>query len=338
MYYDGTKLLSLKDIDGNKPEIYITSTNRTAGKTTFFNRYLLKRFINHGEKFMLIFRFVNELQNVNIAFFKDIQSLFFPDYVMTERKMNKGLYVQLELNGEPCGYAVAINSSEKIKKISHVFSDVQRLLFDEFQSKSNLYVKDEVDKLISIHTSISRGRGKMSRYVPLIMCGNNTSLLNPYYTALGISNKLNKNTKYLRLKGCVVENIINNEAKNALENSTFNQAFNMKINRHESENIYLDDNLSLIEKINGDNKYICTLKNGEDFFSLRIYEDVIYCGYNVDKTFPTKFAVGSENIDGIFQLQDNILVIKLRNLFNKGFFRFKDSKCKETVIKFLSIR
>lgn len=28
LYYDGTKLLSLTDISGNKPEIYISTSNR----------------------------------------------------------------------------------------------------------------------------------------------------------------------------------------------------------------------------------------------------------------------------------------------------------------------
>ena len=42
-YYDGTKLLSLNDIDGNRPEIYICTSNRSAGKTTWFNRYVVRR-------------------------------------------------------------------------------------------------------------------------------------------------------------------------------------------------------------------------------------------------------------------------------------------------------
>lgn len=39
MYYDGTKLLSLKDADGNKPEIYLCVGNRTAGKTVFLKDF-----------------------------------------------------------------------------------------------------------------------------------------------------------------------------------------------------------------------------------------------------------------------------------------------------------
>ena len=38
IYYDGTKLLSLPDANGNKPEIVVCVSNRSAGKTTFFNR------------------------------------------------------------------------------------------------------------------------------------------------------------------------------------------------------------------------------------------------------------------------------------------------------------
>lgn len=34
-FYDGAKLLSLKDIDGNTPEIYMCTSNRNGGKTTY---------------------------------------------------------------------------------------------------------------------------------------------------------------------------------------------------------------------------------------------------------------------------------------------------------------
>ena len=62
-YYDGTRLLSLMDVNGNKPEIYMCTTNRSGGKTTWYNRYCIKRFINYKEKFMLLFRFNYELDD-----------------------------------------------------------------------------------------------------------------------------------------------------------------------------------------------------------------------------------------------------------------------------------
>ena len=51
IYYDGTKLLSIKDINGNTPSLYICTSNRSAGKTTYFNRLLVNRFLDKGEKF-----------------------------------------------------------------------------------------------------------------------------------------------------------------------------------------------------------------------------------------------------------------------------------------------
>ena len=56
-YYDGTKLLSLQDINGNRPELYMCTTNRTGGKTTYFSKYLVNKFLKKNEKFVLIYRF-----------------------------------------------------------------------------------------------------------------------------------------------------------------------------------------------------------------------------------------------------------------------------------------
>ena len=57
-YYDGTKLLSLSDIDGNKPEIYMVTTNRTGGKTTYFGRMFINAF-KKGAKNSLYFIVLN---------------------------------------------------------------------------------------------------------------------------------------------------------------------------------------------------------------------------------------------------------------------------------------
>ena len=40
-YYNGNKLLNLRDIDGNVPEIYLSVGNRSSGKTTYFNKLMV---------------------------------------------------------------------------------------------------------------------------------------------------------------------------------------------------------------------------------------------------------------------------------------------------------
>lgn len=54
-------------------------------------------------------------------------------------------------------------------------------MFDEFQSENNDYCPNEVQKFISVHTSVARGQGKQLRYVPVYMLSNPVTLLNPYY-------------------------------------------------------------------------------------------------------------------------------------------------------------
>ena len=49
-YYDGTKILSMLDINGNKPELYLITSNRSGGKTTYFGRLCVNRFKKKGEK------------------------------------------------------------------------------------------------------------------------------------------------------------------------------------------------------------------------------------------------------------------------------------------------
>ena len=94
-FYDGTKLLSMKDLSGNKPEIYMVTTNRTGGKTTYYGRLLVNKFLKDGEKFGLIYRYNYELDDVSEKFFKDIGSLFFKEYTMRSERRASGIFHEL---------------------------------------------------------------------------------------------------------------------------------------------------------------------------------------------------------------------------------------------------
>lgn len=190
-FYDGTKLLSMLDINGNKPEIYMCTSNRSAGKTTYFGRLCVNRFLKHGEKFMLIYRFNYQLDDCADKFFKDINTLFFQGSIMQSKRRASGAYHELFLDEKSCGYAVSLNSADGLKNYSHLFSDTMRMMFDEFQSETNHYCSEELRKFISIHTSVSRGQGQQIRYVPVYMISNPVSIINPYYVEMGISARLN---------------------------------------------------------------------------------------------------------------------------------------------------
>lgn len=340
-YYDGTKLLSLKDINGNKPEIYMCTTNRTGGKTTYFGRLCVNAFLKKGEKFGLIYRYNYELDNVVEKFYKDIGSLFFHGHEMTAKRRASGIFHELFLDDKSCGYALSLNSADQIKKYSHLFNDIERMIFDEFQSETNHYCSDEVKKLLSIHTSIARGQGEQVRYVPVYMLSNPVSIINPYYIEMGISERLRDDTKFLRGDGFVLEQGYIDSASKAQKESGFNRAFarNSYV-AYSSECVYLNDNKAFIEKPLTKGRYLATLKyHGKDF-GIREYpeEGIIYCDDRPDSSFTTKITVTTDDheINYVMLKRNDLFLSNLRWYFERGCFRFKDLRCKECVLKALS--
>lgn len=344
-YYDGTKLLSIKDLNGNQPEIYICTTNRTGGKTTYFGRLLVNRFLKRGEKFLLLYRFKYELENVADKFFKDLHNLFFRDCVMESKMQMKGIYSELKLNDVPCGYAAAINGADAIKKLSHLFSDVSCILFDEFQPENGVYCGNEIEKFISIHTSIARGNGEMWRYVPVYMLGNPITITNPYYIEMGLAERLDSKTRFLRGNGFVMEQGYVESAANAQLESGFNQAFRSSgyhQNAFGHENIYLHDNLAFIDSPEGKSRYVCTLLYEGCDYAIREYpmSGFVYCDTSPDYTYPLRISVTTDDhkLNYVMLNNSDYVLADLIYMFKRGCFRFKNMKCKEAILRALSYK
>lgn len=340
-YYDGTKLLSMKDINGLTPEIYMCTTNRTGGKTTFFSRLLVNKWQKGMGKFGLVYRYNYELDDCADKFYKDIRTLFFQGTNMTSKRKAKGAYHELYIDEVSCGYAISLNNADVLKKYSHLFSDIERMFFDEFQSETNHYCPDEIRKLLSIHTSIARGQGKQIRYVPLYMCANPVSIINPYYVEMGISERLREGTKFLRGDGFVLEQGYNETASLAQKESGFNRAFSSNSYvAYASQCVYLNDNKAFIEKPDGKGRYLATLKYQGCDYGIREYAEsgVIYCDDKPDSTYPIKISVttNDHDINYVMLKSNSLFLANMRYYFDRGCFRFKNLKCKEAVLKALS--
>ena len=340
-YYDGTKLLSMLDINGRKPEIYMCTTNRTGGKTTYFARLLVNRFLDRNEKFCLIYRYNYELDDCAQKFFKDINGLFFKGKTMTSKRKASGIFHELYLDDKPCGYAVSLNSADQLKKYSHLFSDVARMFFDEFQSETNHYCSDEIKKLLSIHTSVARGQGEQIRYVPVYMCANPVSIINPYYVEMGISERLNDSTKFLKGDGFVLEQGFVKSASEAQKESGFNRAFSKNSYvAYSSQCVYLNDSVAFIEKPVGASRYLATLRYKGCDYAIREFAEsgILYCDNRPDTSFKFKLTVTTNDhqINYVMLKRNDLFIANLRFFFEHGCFRFKDLRCKEAVLKALS--
>lgn len=340
-YYDGTKLLSMLDINGRKPEIYMCTTNRTGGKTTYFARLLVNRFLDRNEKFCLIYRYNYELDDCAQKFFKDINGLFFKGKTMTSKRKASGIFHELYLDDKSCGYAVSLNSADQLKKYSHLFSDVSRMFFDEFQSETNHYCSDEIKKLLSIHTSVARGQGEQIRYVPVYMCANPVSIINPYYVEMGISERLNDSTKFLKGDGFVLEQGFVKSASEAQKESGFNRAFSKNSYvAYSSQCVYLNDSVAFIEKPVGNSRYLATLRYKGCDYAIREFAEsgILYCDNRPDTSFKFKLTVTTDDhqINYVMLKRNDLFIANLRFFFERGCFRFKDLRCKEAVLKALS--
>jgi len=343
-YYSCEYLLTLKDKNGNLPDIYICDGNRTAGKSVSFKKHTLDKWFrkssNDINQFIALYRNKYEITGCSASYFDDMKRLYYHGHEMTEKKIADGIAMQLIMDGEVCGFAVPLSMSTKLKRMSALFSRVAHMFFDEYQDDNGKYLPDEIGKLMSIHTNVARGDGAQSRRVPLYMASNTISMLNPYYSALGIDKMLKHETKILRGEGWVLERTFNKSASEAFQGSAFNKAFSdMKYFSHASENVYLNDNTTLIDKPKGLSKYECSIKYNNEWFNIRKYENLMYVDEGADQGYPFRICFNVDDVtdDRVVMLgRSNYFIIMYREWFMQGKMRFKNLKCKNMILDMLA--
>lgn len=345
IFYNGNKLTQMLDIDGERPAIYAVDGNRSDGKTTWFARKMINDFKKKGKKFMLIKRYKYQIYKAHEAFFKLVGPYFFPNDIMTARKGPNGLYMELFLNDKPCGYVCAINSADPLKEYSQYYCDVDNMFMDEFQCRGN-YVPDEAESLYILYTSAARGYNMPSRYVPLYMCCNHVSSLNPYYKLWGCGAQVDNIIKgFWRGHGVVVERDFNIEVSNLQKSAAIAKAFaGTKIAEHVINNKSFTDNFSFVEKCNTSKfEYICNIYIDGDCISLVRVLDIpgvnYYFSENINKTCNTNFTIFSNDhtIDTMLLSRNVNFLLNLKNQFDHGKIRFSTLEVKEKAFAFLSI-
>lgn len=347
-HYSGNLLLSKFDRNNIRPEIYCSTTNRSAGKTTWFGGYFIHKFLKNEELFCILMRKKYQLEKSLSfqAYFPSALECFFPALEMKEEIGIKGVFntIYIRKRGDEnqwylCGYSTAINSSDDIRNFSNMLSGVKRMWLDEFMPESGDYIKDEVKKVFSIHTSLARGNGDQSRYLPLLLTGNLITLDNPYYEYLGI-NDLNIETNFYRGTGFVIEQGFNENASLAHENSTFNQAFSKTgYGALLTQKEYINDNYNMIVKIKtlkGD--YLFTLKHNNTYFSVRYLPDIAiyYISENVDKCVKLSLASTREDMseDCIYDGENKFTKL-MKKKYHDNQVRFSNFKSRTAFLEFI---
>lgn len=337
-YFEAHSVYEFKDADGNVPEILMVDGNRTGGKTTGFSRLFIDEFLKDPtEKFFLLYRYKNDMKDVADAFFKDIKTLFFPDHNMKATGHANGSYYELFLDNKSCGYASSLTMASKLKRFSHIFSDVKKMFFDEYQDENNLYLPDEVQKFQSIHTTIARGQGNAVRFVPVYMASNSISIFNPYYSALGITGKINSKTKVYRGQGFVLLRLVIKDVAEAQKKSAFNRAFSSTGYTESSiDNSFLNDDNFNVEKIQTTGPAVFNFIFNSVLYSVYRTGETWYVRKGGDKTIQPTFGVlQSDRGNGIKSFKNSPYFIYMKKLYEDATIFFETTEAKHAFINLI---
>lgn len=342
-FYNPKTLLLKKDLNGEEPETFFCQSNRTGGKTVNVVHFALENQLRGNfRKIGFLTRYTTETIGLIESLFHDVVELFYPgaQYYSSSNKEDK--FPAIYFNDKQIGWVLSLNGSDWVRKRSSLFSEIDCLIMDEFQSEKESYLTKELISFQSIHQSIARGRGEFSRYVPVIMLSNGFSSINPYYHVYGISDRLRSDTKFLRGEGWILENYYNPNAHDAQLQSAFMKPFlNSDYFKAMNSGGFLYDNTAFIQQLKGNNRYICTIKYGNDFFSIKEYpaEGLLYCDTAYDGNFPIKYSVTPvSHAPGLMMSANSMITKSFRDYYNAGLFRFKNQRAQKALIEFISIR
>lgn len=322
-YYEGHKTLSY-----NKEFNFVVG-NRSAGKSFFWKEFCIKRFLNHGEKFVYMRRYDNELESIS-RFFEDV-AFKFPDVEFSAR--GRKFYI----NGEIAGYAISLNTAYKMK--SNTYVDVTTIFYDEFLPENGRYLKNEFDLAKSFYQTVARGGGKMVRAgVRFVFVANHVTLYNPYFSGLGV--RVRPGDKYVRGPGYVIE-IFNNETVN--EELAKLEGVNAILNsgtygEYANNGKFLLDNDAFIEPMKEDNsRYVLTIRYDGKDYGVYKYADHFHISMKVKKDYPFRYTFSNDDheIDYLYVAQwgQNMLLIDLKRHYEAGKLFFTNQEAKNMFLE-----
>lgn len=338
-HYDCTKLINTLDADGERPAFYIVCSRlRGPGKTYQFSKLMIEKFLETGERFILLTRMKGDLGSVAPGVLNSYLGHKYPNWYITETIQMKSVYSKVtlcipspdgeEVEKKDCGWVIPIKACDDIKKISSLFNTAWCFYFDEFQPMDeSTYLTNEVDMLINLYKSVARGGGSAVRYMPIFMASNTITIQNPYFEAMGLTSQLQSNTRFYRGKGVVFENCDVEGLKEMHENSPIEKALTKHLER-KGDNMWLNDDNSLVCKVDGwgRGRYVATIVYQDTKLGVYYYDTVgiTYVSRKYDKTCQYIYNLTLEGDLNLPAIKISGLLDTLRKRFFAGLVRVSD--------------
>lgn len=154
---------------------FIWIGGRGIGKTTGISFYCLNRYINRGEEFVYVRRYVEELK-----YAKEFVTPIANNIKM--RSIGKAM-LEYTFNGKRIGRCCALSSQQKFKS-GVDFSKVTTLVFDEaILMNGARYLPNEIEAyFLELVSTVFRQRTNYK----VVIIGNNANIFNPYFEYFGV--------------------------------------------------------------------------------------------------------------------------------------------------------
>lgn len=187
-------------IKAHNPDYAFIVGGRSNGKSHAVARMLLEDFLDNGQQFLRVVRYIFDMQEKYISSYFDKNNLEWLDEQGYSVYYESGCYYIYE-NENPrktkriLGYVVSLSSEQKIK--SNQYDNVTKIILEEFALLDpSGYLSNEIDKFLSLLSTVVR----MRKNVSVWLIGNTISKYNPYFKLLHINiDKLNLKPGDLRV-------------------------------------------------------------------------------------------------------------------------------------------
>lgn len=329
IFYNGKTALSY-----GTPFIFTLGT-RSIGKTFYWTKRQINRFLKTGRKFGFVKRYKEDLKSVAEKFF-DNNAYEFPDHTFDADGFSSASGGRFVIDGKVAGYGMTLNKANRMKGIS--MADVDELIFDEFLPEDGIYLPNEVGAAFSLYQSVARGYGKAIRpEVRFVFIANHVTLNNPYFRELKIRDMYKPGTKILvdPDRGWVAEFTNSDEIAKEISETPFGKMIaKTKYGEYAIKaQFYLDDP-TFIAKPNGSGAYVCTLVWNDKEFGVYEYMDdgLLYITHSVDHNCKEIFALTNAdhkpNYMIMYRNRMNPMWGYLRYAYDNALIRFQDDECK----------
>lgn len=346
-YYSPKEILSKKDLDGLKPTIYMVTSNRSGGKTTSLLIRALELFKEKKRKTILLYRNKYEL-GACYTIFKTVLDLY-PKLAHDIKQQSRagGLFYELyDDDGEhmtSIGFCMALSNVDSLKKYSPFFSDVDLVIFDEFQKEDGRYLKNEVKKLQSILVSIARGGGSQARELEVFLLGNDISMLNPYFIFFDVNRRYKEGAHFIRGNGWIAEFVNIESATKAIQKSGLYRAFQKDtyIRSATGEGTLYKEKAFLEKMSSGKGKYLFTIIHDGKYYGVREEEHTqkLYISQKYDKSCKYTYAynTGDHGTNTVLWNKSLYIHYKLKNAFDYSLMRFDSLEAKNVIYDILAL-